>query len=261
GLNPIAYPGWDDVPQVLKEQAPEIIWVPIVDEGPNLEELAALEPDLILDWQTWMGADGDEANYELVSQIAPTLVSYKYPSYWQDYLRQLGELFDRSERAEEVIADYNAQIGPLRERVQAVIPSGETATTILFFGTDPWLYVPIEVYNDLAIPNSYISWLYNELGLLPSPEQLKIFNDEGWLLVSEEFYPEIQADHLVVFPGGYGGLETIDEGYHDYVERPIWKSISAVQADNVHEVVGVDIVFGYYTSLDALKTFADAVEE
>ncbi|MEM8717656.1 MAG: ABC transporter substrate-binding protein [Cyanobacteria bacterium P01_G01_bin.4] len=269
GIMPTAYPGWTDVPEVLKEQAPDIEWIQIVDEGPNLEELAAFEPDLIIDTQSWMGANGESDNYEVVNEIAPTLVFYTRPGYWQELVLQLGELFDRTEQAEAVIADYNQQIVPLRERVKAVI-GDETVAPIKVYGeTDVILYGPSFTNEGSTYPGLETVWLYRELQLTPGPEVREVFGKGGpstdsyWFPVPQEFLPELQADHLVVFPDG-GLVETIDEaeGYLGLTEQPIWKALPAVHADNVHEMLGVARnALGYYTLLEAMNAFADAVEE
>ena len=264
GINPLAHPGYDDLSPVLKERAPEVIFLPFTELGPDPEAVLALEPDLIIGYEDSIGARGQEGQYALMREIAPTVVFYNSTVYWQDLLRQLGDLFDRRERAEEVIADYNEQVLGLRERV-AVVMGNESVTPVLFFDS-PWLYGPVYEVEGSFYPSNYVSWLYQELQLTPSPELRQIFGEggpgfgEAYFELSEELLPELQADHLIVFPGGYSGATTVAESYTEYTDKAVWQAIPAVQAGNVHVITGVNIVFGYYTALDAMERFADAIE-
>ncbi|MEM8906182.1 MAG: AraC family transcriptional regulator, partial [Actinomycetota bacterium] len=243
GFDPIAYPAWDDVPPVLREQAPDIEWLRIADTTPNLEAIAALEPDLIIDWNAWMGGGGAAADYERVSQIAPTLVAYTFPVYWQSYLTQLGELFDRNEEAEAAIADYDARIGSFRSEASQSITPDETVTPLLFFGEEPWLYAPVESFDGRTIPSYSVAWLYRELGLTPGPWMTDVYarggEEPGFLPLSEELLPEIEADHLVVFPNGYSGQSTVPDEYVGFTDGALGNASPAVESDNVHEIVDV----------------------
>ena len=265
GSEPIAYPAWTEQSPVLRELAPDMAWVPFLDEGPNLEEIAALEPDLIIDINTWMGGEGEATNYEVVSQIAPTLVPKSVPVYWQEYLLELGEIFGRTDRAQAAIADYAAQIASFRERVRAEVGPGETITPLFFFGREPWLYSPISTYNGLNARDDTTAWLYSELELSPGPWMAEVYaqggEEPGYTPVSEELLGEIRADHLAVFPAGYGYDERIPEEYVSFTEdTPLWSFIPAVESDNVHELVGVGEVLGYHTILNALEIFTEPVE-
>lgn len=71
----------------------------------DYEEIAALEPDLIVGLYT----DMDEEQYATLSEIAPTVApSGEYPEYgmpWQETTRMVGAALGRPERAEELIGE------------------------------------------------------------------------------------------------------------------------------------------------------------
>jgi ABC-type Fe3+-hydroxamate transport system substrate-binding protein len=206
GFDPIAHPSSIDMPPRLRAESPNTEWLEIADVSPNLEAIAALEPDLIIESEPWAGGLGEEANYETVSRIAPTLI-VPSSNYWMDELRQFGELFDMTAEADRIIADYNARISELRDRARTAI-GDDTVAIVLFFGLEPWLYKPLSVVDGEAIPGAAASWLYQELDLEPSADVIEAFDEDPtseYSAVSAEFLPGLEADHLVVLPGGYSG--------------------------------------------------------
>ena len=76
----------------------------------NYEQIAALEPDLIIGLYTDMNAQ----QYETFSAIAPTIAPRgDYPEFgmpWQETTRMVGQALGQPERAEELIADVDAQL-------------------------------------------------------------------------------------------------------------------------------------------------------
>ncbi len=81
----------------------------------NYEEIAALDPDLIVG--LYIGLD--EEQYETLSAIAPTVAQpADYPSFgapWQVMTRLAGEATGRTDEAEAVIADVEGQFAALRD--------------------------------------------------------------------------------------------------------------------------------------------------
>lgn len=78
----------------------------------NYEALLASEPDLII-----MHAE-DESYRELYDQasvIAPTIAIKYTPAGWKDVLSELGDVFDRSDVAADLIAAYDEQAAAARE--------------------------------------------------------------------------------------------------------------------------------------------------
>ncbi|MEM9131659.1 MAG: ABC transporter substrate-binding protein [Actinomycetota bacterium] len=87
---------------------------------PNLELIAALEPDLIIsDDQFFAGV------YDQLSEIAPTVALDIFTDDWQANFRTVAEFVGREEQAEEVIADYEARVEEISPDVAA------------FFGDEP----------------------------------------------------------------------------------------------------------------------------
>ncbi|MEL6526346.1 MAG: ABC transporter substrate-binding protein, partial [Chloroflexota bacterium] len=214
---------------IMEELSPETIVVPAI-EGPNLEAILQLEPDLIIGAAFW-GMDQDL--YEQMSAIAPTIpLTAAITFYWDDGARQIATLFDQDERAEEIINDYNERVAELRARVTPVF-GDETVSPLIFFGDSANLYSPRLSIGGSIYPLGDVAWLYHEFGLTPGSSLVNYFSGENLLEIfptleiTGELLPEIQADHLVVFPNGYSGVEDINAGYLDYIASPIWESLPA----------------------------------
>lgn len=264
GIIPVGYMSLADqgISPIIAEVAPEMTLLPVV-EGPNYEQILEMEPDLIIG-SLWMGTGADASEYELMSAIAPTVPFATWPGLmWKDSTRQVAALFDRQEQAEAVIADYDVRVAAAREQIAPVFGE-ETVSQLLFFGPTAWLYSPFEEQDGHIYAEDSIGWLYYELGLMPGPGIVKLLGvEEGgfipWVEITGEQLPEIQAEHLVVFPNGYSGAQGISEGYVDYTETPIWRALPAVQADRVYVITGVNKARGYYTQLDNIEIFVDIV--
>lgn len=113
-------------------------------DGPNFEELAALQPDLIL--AVYSGIT--EEQYTQLSKIAPTVAYPKgtlaYGTAWQDSASVIGKALGRDQEAKDVIADVEQQL--------ADYASGNPTlkgTTFLYGTLDPSSETPISLYTDI----------------------------------------------------------------------------------------------------------------
>lgn len=79
-------------------------------QGPSMERLTALKPDLIL------GETRNEGEYKLLSQIAPTilLANRTVKGEWQEHLRILAAALGKSEKAEALIEQHQANLEQAR---------------------------------------------------------------------------------------------------------------------------------------------------
>ncbi|MEM1256423.1 MAG: iron-siderophore ABC transporter substrate-binding protein [Cyanobacteria bacterium P01_H01_bin.21] len=84
---------------------------------PSLEKLTLLKPDLIV------GQAGRVDNYDLLSQIAPTLLwrNRTAKGQWQESLRDLAIALEQSEKAEAMIQQYETRIVDARADLANVV--------------------------------------------------------------------------------------------------------------------------------------------
>lgn len=147
---------------------------------PNYEALSNARPDLIL-----AGARAHDA-YGKLSEIAPTLSLDIDPKHFVQSLtertEQLGVIFDKQEKAKEVLAAFNAQIADLRK---ASTHAGSAMMLMVNGGK-------ISAHS----PGSRFGFVYDVLGFKPAttfPESGKHGN-----AVSPEFIMEANPDWLFV---------------------------------------------------------------
>ncbi|CAE6949081.1 siderophore ABC transporter substrate-binding protein [Vibrio alginolyticus] len=150
----------------------------------NFETLFTLKPDLII-------AEGRMANsYKDLKDIAPTyMFEIDTKDYWkttQNHWRVLGDIFNKEERAEQLIADVQAQIEQLHTKVAANPPR---ALTVSNSG------------NNLAMfgPDSRFSFVYNEAGFATSSsDNVKAKAGKHGNLISFEYIADAQPEVLLV---------------------------------------------------------------
>lgn len=101
---------------------------PVVMQGEiNIEQIAALQPDLIV--AQWSGMT--DRDYALLSRIAPTIGPAEgfghYGTPWQDMLLTLGMATATKPKAEQIIHDLEARFADIR----AAHPSWQGASSVM----------------------------------------------------------------------------------------------------------------------------------
>lgn len=115
-------------------------------EGPNMEAIAALNPDLIL--ALYSGITKEQ--YDLLSQIAPTVaqpdgyVDYGIP--WQELTRTVGKAVGKAAEAEALVSEVEANFAQVREEHPEF--SGATALVATPY-EGIWIYGPEDVRGRL----------------------------------------------------------------------------------------------------------------
>ena len=165
--------------------------------------MAALKPDLILSLYGGM----EQADYDLLSQIAPTVTQpagtpdFSIP--WDVQTRIVGQAPGRSKRADELVADVEQQIADAK----AAHPefAGKTALTAGWF-SDKWY-----VYSSKD-PRGRI---LTQLGFTVPTEIDQLSGDKFGTFVSFERADLLDVDSLVwvTFADGEGELIRNSPGY------------------------------------------------
>ena len=206
-----SWAGFDFAPYELERHKGEI--VPIEDGwSPSLEQLMSLEPDLII------GYEGME-NYEELSKIAPTVI---LSHEWGDLragLRELGAIFAREAKAEEVIKEYDEIVNEAKTKLQAVVGDDEEA---MFLRITNKFY---RVYNN-----------YGQVGRL-------LYDDLGFKLMQdypiEEWKQDLSMEGLFVYNPDRIFLMTNsgtepEKLLNELEKSNIWKDLKAVKNNRVY---------------------------
>lgn len=193
---------------------------------PDLEAIAALEPDLILGSKL-----RHEAIYGQLSEIAPTVFTETIGVAWKENVSTYASALCRDEEGEQVVDEYEARAAGIGEGL-AEAGQGDTEVSIIRFMPDQ-----VRIYLT-GFPGSVI----RDTGL-PRPESQTVADweaSEQLIEISEERIPEMDGDVIfeMVSAEHYAqqGTQTVDEQIERWTSTELWKNLSAVEAGKVVEV-------------------------
>lgn len=180
---------------------------------PDLEAIAALEPDLILSNKV-----RHEDVYEQLAQIAPTVFAERVGAVWKENLLLDAEALGLEEEAQAAIGEYEADAAALGEELGAA--AGTTVSTMRF------VEGAIRVYT----AQSFIGTVMADIGL----QHLQL--PTGEVPTFAELSPEqlTEADADIVLYSSYGPAQ--DSGEQAVVAGPLWPRLTAVAEDRAHAV-------------------------
>lgn len=220
------------LPSYLPDEVHDTVTIVGETNAPNLEAIAAADPDLILGSQV-----RHEAIYEQLSAIAPTVFSESSGTNWTEQVTLTGAAVDRSDDAAQLLDDFAERAAT----VGAELGADEMTATIVRFLPDQ-----TRLYGPGTFSGSVLTAVGFDLGD-------KGYADYSMALISVEEYERIEAD--VVFVTTYGSGET---------DRPafdaVWENLEVVQNDMVFDVpddiwmTGIGVL-GANLILDDLITF------
>jgi iron complex transport system substrate-binding protein len=232
GLQPVAAarpPATGGIPGYVMERVKGKLADIGISTQPNLEAIAALEPDLIV------GASEDaEAIYPRLSEIAPTVVWKTDQSDWRSGLRKVAGFLGAGGKAEGVISAFERRARRFRGEIEA--RGGATASAVRLISGTSDLY--------LLTPESFTGSVLADAGLaVPEAQRDLESPDPRYVQLSEERIPLLDADYIFV---------CLDEDAGDVLEKlranPLWSRLKG-------EVVEVDSarwVFGSVLSANAI---------
>jgi len=213
GVTPVAtdeqidfYP-W--VTEALGES--ETVWAQ-GDETYPAETIATTSPDLIVDTLAV-----DTAETEKSADVAPFLGAPEATgdaSTWQERILLLGEVLDLSDRAQQVIDDYDASFETVRTEHPEF--AGKTVDYLAFYGAD-------YAAGLLNIAGSDAEQLFTRMGFAPNPLAEETTLEEG---VSDELLGTLQGDVLVI-------SNQDAENFAAFYDDPLLQGLESVRNGNV----------------------------
>ncbi len=153
-------------------------------EQPNLEAIAALQPDLVLH-------GGADDLVDDLARIAPTAVfDVQEPGAWQRALQQLGVATGRTARADEIVAEHRTLLAESRTAL-APVAARYPRLSVLYpqyrGGTDNYLFD-----EEFALASAVPDLGFALVGSSAAEEQFP-----GVLRLSTELYPTIEGDAVL----------------------------------------------------------------
>jgi iron complex transport system substrate-binding protein len=184
-------------------------------EEPDLEAVAALQPDLILSSKL-----RHEKIYDELSQIAPTVFTETVGVVWkQNFLLHAEALGKRSE-AEAMLRSYEQRTADLGERLTEKFGGDKPSVSIVRF-------LPGE--TRIYLSESFIGTILEDVGLPRPPSQRK---KDFALYPSEEQISQMGADLIFYTHYGPKGKTTLPQ----ITSNPLWQRLEAVQQGRAYAV-------------------------
>lgn len=175
---------WQDLPA-------DAVGLPL-DDGPPIEQIAELQPDLIVGSYSIT----DQGVYDQLSGIAPTIAGRDalQVTPWQDLVRTAGELLGEPDRAEEIIADVDGQVAAVAEALPGL--EGRTFSLAQYVVGDS-LYVVADEQDGSSV-------FFQQLGMTMYPPVKAEGEATGdtRIVVSTERSDLLQADVLAFLVNG-----------------------------------------------------------
>ncbi|UFT98446.1 iron-siderophore ABC transporter substrate-binding protein [Radiobacillus kanasensis] len=183
---------------------------------PNLEEIAAQNPDVI-----FASKMRHEDIYEKLSQIAPT-VAIDAVYDFKGTVELMGETLNKQDRAEEILSDWDKRIEDFNTKAMEQLGDKWPQNIALInFRSDH-----ARIYYD-----SFAGSVLREAGFTRPENQQG--EDWGVKLTDKESITDMNADVFFVF------MEedpAVQDTYNDWTSHPLWKNLDAVKDDQVHRV-------------------------
>ena len=180
GVEPAGVPG-SNLPSYLSKYASDDYAKVGSLFEPDYEAINAAEPDLVI-----VGGRS-RTKFREVSEIAPTIDlsvdSEPFTEALKANIATLGEIFDRREKAAEMIATFD-------DKVQELKKSASDAGTALILVTNAG---KVGAYG----PNSRVGWLHKEIGFRPVEDDIDD-RFHGGDIVSFEYILEKDPDWLFI---------------------------------------------------------------
>lgn len=225
GVQAVGYPLSMGEGQVFEDQLQGVqdIGFPV-----NLEKTLELQPDLII------YAGTDEADFEALSKIAPTVIFNTFAPL-EERMLDIGGLLGKTTEAEAWLAQYKASEAAMWEQLKAAgMKEGETASVFTYYPGD-------RLYVMAATGLSQV--LYGEGGFKATPAIQKLLDEgTGFQEVSMEVLNEYAGDRIFVLTPV---ADEAKQSTENMLKSQIWKSLPAVKN-------------GYVYTQDIMKTSADA---
>lgn len=212
-------------------------------QEPNLEAIAALEPDLIIG--TSFRHDGMIADLE---KIAPTVIFNPYPEdekmdLYQEMISTFNEIakaVDKKDEAKQVLADLDVKYEEAKTTIDnAGLKTKDVVLTLAYTGAQA---PEIRVFT----PNSMASIMLEKIGLnnIHIPDQFELYGSSTYNVEGLTKYED--ANYLYI-------VQNDDNIYEKQLkDNAVWKNLNFVKEDRLYDLGGDTWLYGGPLSAETL---------
>ncbi len=245
GVQPVGGAQWVGTASGIAASWPSYIDPAMVEEitflgptnTPNLEQIALLNPDLIIGRINF-----HEEIYPQLREIAPTVIlDIKNSGQWRAEFFAYADLVGRTAEAEALMAAYESRAAAIAERLAAL----DTAPEVSLVRIDPERIVMYQ-------KSLFIGQVLSDAGV-KRPATQDVDNSSEQL--SLETISQLDADVIFVIESN-----PAEAKYQAIVDTPLWNQLRAVQNGRVYAVpfdlwIGGWTINGAHAVLDQLETY------
>ncbi|MDG5472490.1 iron-siderophore ABC transporter substrate-binding protein [Jeotgalibacillus sp. ET6] len=207
---------WVELPMYdyIKDDLQDVTYVG-QETQPNLEEIAALEPDVIFASQI-----RHEEIYEQLSEIAPTIVNETIYDF-KETTNLIGQALGEEEKAENLLDEWDGRIADFQEKIGSDENWPMSAAVLNYRPDHARIYV-----------TGFAGSILQELGF-EEPIELQGQNEEIVMLNDKEAIPQMNADVFFQF---MEETPDVQKNFEEWTAHPLYQNLEAVQNDNVYTV-------------------------
>lgn len=225
GVKPFAVMAYDnEFPPHLTEELAGAKALPYADEI-NTEEIVKLDPDLLII------SDRYKPLYDQLSETIPTVVVEVGGDWKEDHLK-VAEAVGKLDEGKKIIEDLEREAEEIGNAIREKT-GGETFMAVAINKKD------IRVYG--RTNHATNSLLFDDLKLTPAENLPEDFGEN----ISIEGLAKYNPDHILDVSYFNSG-----EYYDSVTEGEVWKSLKAVQNDNVHTL---STTWGFWDPIERQK--------
>ncbi len=218
---------------------------------PNVEAIAVLAPDLIIG----AALRHDEALYQQLSSIAPTVFTEEIGETFVENLSLIADALGRTERGEELINDYETRTRAIADALDAEGLGDATVSLVRF---NP---------GQVRIYNGYPGAIMNDIGLSLPQEQLDVLGENQVVtFTSKERIPLLDGDYMFIWSTDWWDPGMAEETHNEWTQTELWESLGVVRSGNLYNVNAVywnlagGILAAHHVLDDIVDTFNLQVE-
>ncbi|MFD3811978.1 Fe2+-enterobactin ABC transporter substrate-binding protein [Rhodococcus sp. NPDC058639] len=234
-------------------------WADVADERgvetlyqgePNIERITAAAPDLIV--VSAGGADSAKERYDVLSQIAPTLVFDYTDKSWQEMTTVLATAVGAEERAEELISEFDTKVQDARAAIAPAL-SDSSEVNILTYNSpqDSRIFTAVSAQGQLA----------DRLGLTTAPLPDDIANADKGIMAGRADVVPVGVENLSrALPGAITFVISAEQPAADAMQAdPLLAEIPSVRTGKVYALGYDSFRLDYYSANNVVDRIVDAL--
>lgn len=207
--------------------------VPMLGAPPNIEEILALEPDLIICPTT----DPDSEWWPLnkLKAVAPILPT-DYLASWQDNLANLAAWLGKPVIGAETIGQYNGLVADIKARHTAAIAGKKVAAVQLDASKNAIHVRTLGTSYGQVMPGQVLA----EIGGLAVSADILADSGEVGIESAGDLLGDVEGFLILDFQNG---------SVEAFADNPLWNRLPAVKAGHTHVLPGNSTFGSLYTAL------------